>query len=187
MEDLTLTEKQFDIIGHSLGVNAYHAKHSRSKRDKILPPDFYRNYFCAGTDNHSDYPILSELESNKLAERFNKFDNLCFAITEKGKRLFIEKFISEIQKDFTQTKSGQRYQDFLDADCGYDFSDFLGIDLPDIEYNGCLWMYKSVKYKGVNGEWEKTKHEAKQSYKDALKRFKKLWKNQSHQTIKQLH
>ena len=85
--EVTLTDAEFKLIGHSLGVNTYHAKVSKKKKDKILPKEFYRNYFCASV-NHSDFPILSDLQLKGLMESWTKFDNLYFGVTEKGIQAF---------------------------------------------------------------------------------------------------
>jgi len=65
------------------------------------------------------------------------------------------------------------YQEFLDADSGHCFGEWLGINLPEFEYfNGKIrmlrrcWDYST----DISGEWCKTKKTAKASYKEALKK-----------------
>jgi hypothetical protein len=86
-----LTEKQLDVLGHTLGINVYHAKLSKKKRDKKLPKEFYRNYFCA-SEGHSDYNILCELENMKLMERWYKDNYIFFHVLEEGIPIFRENF-----------------------------------------------------------------------------------------------
>ena len=86
---MKLTEKQLQIVGHSLGINVYHSKQSKFKKDKKLPKIFYRNRFCAGS-THSDYPILLGLETLNLMQKgheINTHEYLWF-VTKLG----IEKF-----------------------------------------------------------------------------------------------
>lgn len=62
--------------------------------------------------------------------------------------------------------------DFLEADCGYEFHEWLGINMPCVEYerHGLCRMYRIGKTSdlSVYGEWRSTKKEAKASYKAAL-------------------
>lgn len=83
-----MNDKELDIIGHSLGINVYHAKRSKKKKDKKLPKEFYRNYYCAGS-SHDD---LSELQSRGLMVSWEQFGNTYFAVTESGIKLFREEF-----------------------------------------------------------------------------------------------
>lgn len=87
MNDQNITDKELHLIGHSLGINVYNAKLSKKKKDKRLPKEFYRNYFCASV-NHSDFPILSDLQLKGLMESWTKFNNIYFSVTEKGIQLF---------------------------------------------------------------------------------------------------
>lgn len=68
------------------------------------------------------------------------------------------------------------YQEYLDADYGHDFAEWLGINVPQVEYNGrgeCR-MSRLGNYRdsSIYGEWCKTKKAAKASYKDALKKYR---------------
>ncbi len=71
---MELTPEQAGIIAHSLGVNLFHAKQSSKKRDKVLPADFHRNYFCA-SDGHNDWPTLESLERIGFVYRFVPTDS----------------------------------------------------------------------------------------------------------------
>lgn len=78
------------------------------------------------------------------------------------------------------------YGDFLHADTGHSFADYLNINLPKYEYGG-MWNAEKVRmirktdtrariaaqYE-IIGEWCDTKREAKASYKAAMK-ARKAW------------
>ena len=93
-----LSENQISIIGHSLGINVYHAKVSKKKRDKKLPNDFYRNRFCAG-DSHDDMPTLLSLEELGYMSRGLKINNgrdILWYVTETGIDIFKQEFYAYI-------------------------------------------------------------------------------------------
>lgn len=70
----------------------------------------------------------------------------------------------------------RNYQEFQDADCGYDFHEWLGINKPRVDYDhyGNCRMYRIGNYRDVSiyGEWCKTKKYAKASYKAKLRESK---------------
>lgn len=80
-EPFHLTDIQLSLIGHSLGINTYHAKLSKLKRDKKLPKEFYRNYFIAGS-KHDDYPQLIRLVQMGLMNAAETIDY--FHVTDFG-------------------------------------------------------------------------------------------------------
>lgn len=93
-----MTKRQLEIVGHSLGINVYHAKRSKRKSDKRLPKDFYRNRFCAG-ESHDDYPVLKELERlgfMKIGSAINGGKDFLWYVTESGIRDFRSSFFSFI-------------------------------------------------------------------------------------------
>jgi hypothetical protein len=51
----------------------------------------------------------------------------------------------------------RNYQEFQDADCGYDFHEWLGINKPRVDYDhhGNCRMYRIGNYRDVSiyGEW----------------------------------
>ncbi len=107
-------------------------------------------------------------------ERWNKFENVYFSVTERGIEKFRELFFERITSTYVRpSKSRRVYEEFVHVD-GYDnFSDFLGIKLPRREgssYKG--YRFCSTKYLGVNGEFRPTLKEAKVSYKEKLKEYK---------------
>lgn len=95
---MKMESKQLEIIGHCLGINVYHARLSKKKKDKKLPKEFYRNYFCADSERHSDYPIFAELYNLGYLEKWHKDKMLFFGVTDKG----IEVFKNEFTKQITQ-------------------------------------------------------------------------------------
>ncbi len=99
-----MTEKQLQIIGHTLGINVYHAKLSKNKKDKKLPKEFYRNYFCADSERHSDYPILVELENLGFMERWLKDKMLFFGATDSGIIEFKKQFILQVADQVIKVK-----------------------------------------------------------------------------------
>lgn len=83
-----------EILGHTLGVNVYHAKNSKLKRDKKLPKEFYRNRFCAG-ENHDDINTLKELVLLGYMETgftINQGKDTFYHATDLGTEKFIEEF-----------------------------------------------------------------------------------------------
>lgn len=97
-----ISDKEYKLMGHSLGVNTYHAEMSQSKKDKRLPKSYYRNYFCAGrVDEKSisdDHQLFIDMCKKGLAVRFDKFDNINYMITEKGIVLFEQMFNEKMSK-----------------------------------------------------------------------------------------
>jgi len=68
------SKEEFDIIGHTLGVKP---------GSKEQPAEYYRNYFCASVE-HDDYKILCDLQNRGVMERWEKFGNIYFGVTEQG-------------------------------------------------------------------------------------------------------
>lgn len=72
-------------------------------------------------------------------------------------------------------RSKQNYRDFIRADYGHDFCDWLCINMPRVDSDG-MGNYRMSRRDHfgirIQGEWCKTKGEAKASYKAALKRSK---------------
>ncbi len=82
-------------LGHSLGINIYHAKVSKLKRDKKLPKEFYRNYFVT-SKNSTDYPIIEELINEGLMCQGQATINLggsdVYHVTDLGIESFKKQF-----------------------------------------------------------------------------------------------
>lgn len=91
---MPITFKHAEILGHSLGVNLYHAKQSGKKNDKKLPKEFYRNRFCAG-EGHDDFPTLQSLEKMGYmaqGQKINEGRDTLWFVTEEGKKRLREYF-----------------------------------------------------------------------------------------------
>lgn len=83
-----MTDKQTQLIGHSLGVNVYPILAGKKKK---LPTedDFYRNYFCT-SKNADNYESLKELVELGWMYKWEQKKVIYFAVTDLGKEKFIE-------------------------------------------------------------------------------------------------
>jgi len=88
-----MTQREFEIVAHSIGIHALTMKQSKKKSDKKLPDEFYRNRFVAG-EGHTDMPILRSLEEKGYMKQGNNniSDSLFFFVTEVGEFKFRKKF-----------------------------------------------------------------------------------------------
>lgn len=84
-----ISEEEFNILGHCLGVHPGTAKYSKKKKDKHLPIEFYRNYFCA-SEGHKDLPLLLSLQDKFLIEQ--REGTWYFHVTELGEFKFRQEF-----------------------------------------------------------------------------------------------
>ena len=91
-----MTEKEFNIIGHSLGINVYHARNSKKKKDKKLPKEYYRNYYQAGEGHHSWNGLLHMVQVGVMSRRL-QFEQPVFHVTDEGKERFKYKWVAEIE------------------------------------------------------------------------------------------
>lgn len=172
LNDLKLSENQLNIIGHSIGINLYHARLSYNPKDKVLPSEFYRNYYCVGTPQGFN-DDMKYLESIGFIEKSMHHNQLYFHITTTGINYFKEMFTNEVTNTYVPlSKSKNTYREFLHDDGYGNFSDYLNIDLPKQERSKEGIRLVSTKYNTVKGEYCKTIKEAKISYKTALKTFK---------------
>jgi len=97
---LQLSDHELEVLAHSLGINLYHAKRSKLKRDKKLPKEFYRNHFAA-SEGHSDYPALLSLSEKGYMQRSSTIntayaDSMFFYVTEAGQQAFREAFTQAV-------------------------------------------------------------------------------------------
>ncbi|CAG9177631.1 hypothetical protein [Cupriavidus pampae] len=171
------TVYQINLLQHTLGINERHREP-------------HRNHFVAGPGHH-DMADLELLEDAGLMVRghrpkFLPEDDIVFYTTEAGRVLAIT--------SLPELKKPSRYEEYLRADgcAGDSFAEFLiGGRMPKFETRtrydcilqqwsggdrfGCQYrMYRTVgdgwrDRRDVEGEWCKTKKEAKASYKGALK------------------
>ncbi|UVO09337.1 hypothetical protein LW347_05010 [Pectobacterium polonicum] len=76
-----------------------------------------------------------------------------------------------------QAKAKCNYREYQDADYGHDFAEWLGINVPRVDYDSSrgewrMYRYGDYRDSSIYGEWCKTKKAAKASYKDALKKYR---------------
>ena len=94
-----ITEREFEILGHSLGIHPKTCKGSKRKKDKKLPEEFYRNRFIAGP-GHTDFKVLISLEEKSLMARWSNpttLDQWTFFVTEIGEFRFRKYFKTFIE------------------------------------------------------------------------------------------
>jgi hypothetical protein len=119
MSDETLTPAELAIMRHTLGLSEFHPEREP-----------YRNFFDAGDPpsdghpGHSDLPTLLTLESRGLMARsrppgFMPRETMVFHVTEAGKACKLAFPIPKL------TRGQRRYRNFLRADCGLSFGEWL--------------------------------------------------------------
>jgi len=123
------TDVQLDIIAHTLGINYYDAVNSKKEKDKHLPDNFYRNYYCACGVGGKPEPELLELMKLGYMGNYEKFSNLIFYTTDKGIEEFRTRFTKEVTNKWVPlSRSKQRYQEYREvSDCFDSFAQYLGI------------------------------------------------------------
>lgn len=160
MQNETMSERHLALLWHTLGVTP-------ERREP------YRNHFVADP-GHYAMPDLQGLEAEGLMARartpaFCCPDDVVFIVTDAGRSLAL-RLLPEPPK---QT----RYDEYLCSEYSESFADYLGINVPEYESRGD-WRNREYRmrrwvglssYIDVQGEWARTKKEAKASYKAALK------------------
>lgn len=165
----TITEKQLDLLFHTLGLTP----------ERRAP---YRNHFVAG-EGHYDMPDLLALEIAGLMRRAGtpKFcgqGDIVFTCTLAGQ--------DHATQNLPMPPKRSRYGEFLDADYGHSFAEWMGIEMPELQNSnygiGSSYCSKPDHYRyrrreftrgdrwspEIVGEWKPTKKEAKASYKTAM-------------------
>lgn len=107
---MPLTPKQLEILQHSLGVD----QHGQGP--------MYRNHFCAGSD---DEPACRELIALGYMQHHATtavFPDFNCSVTAAGKQAVRD----ESPAPPKLTRSQRRYRDFLKADSGVSFREWLG-------------------------------------------------------------
>lgn len=164
----------FDIIGHTLGINIYNAKLSNRKKDKYLPLDFYRNYYCYGYINSNDKldRRMQILKNKGFIKTWDQHGCLYFCISEKGIELFKNKFIKEVTNTYKPLpKSKQKYLDYLDSECSESFAWWLGIEKPKREYEYSTKKIRLYCYKrNLKTKYHKYLKDAKKEWKELIKK-----------------
>ena len=106
--------RQLEILQHALGLDQY----GQGKP--------YRNHFCAGGKDEAtcrELIALGWMVQHKTTEVFRDFN--C-SVTEAGKAAIR----AESPKPPKLTRSQKRYRDFLNADCGLSFFEWIKLPRP---------------------------------------------------------
>lgn len=158
------TPEQLDILQHTIGVRA----------DMRVP---YRNRYLAGPGHHANAHlealVLAGLMTKREPPKFCDPTDVLYMCTEAGQQAAIE--------GLPPPPKSNRYDDWLAADCGYTFSEYLRIANPpkmDAERTADgKWRYRMYRrgFHSVAGDWASTKKEAKASYKAALPQRGVIW------------
>jgi hypothetical protein len=147
------TQYQIGLLQHALGIN-------ENRREP------YRNYFLA-SGGHSDNADLESLVNaglmtSRAAPSFCAEDDVVYHVTDAGRELAIAALPAP--------KKRTRYDEYLRSEVCESFAEWLGIDVPKVEYSS--WCPNSWKIRMISsratGAWCSTKKEAKASYKQAL-------------------
>lgn len=175
-----VTENQWNLIAHSIGVDVPHAKRSLRKKEKFLPDEFYRNHFCSGKNTHEEFEALEKFGLVKKVKQWD--DQWFYFVTDEGQKEFRKYFEREVTMHYVPlTKAKEKYQDYLNSDGWYSFADYLQIWMPEYERRSFFGSKtKRIRMVSTNpnydnqvrGEYCKDKKEAKISYKLALKNEK---------------
>lgn len=104
-----MTERQLEIMQHALGL------------DKYGRGEIYRNYFCAGADDEPDCRELVALGLMVQHVRTQLYLYFNCSVTDAGKAAIRE----HSPKPPKLTRSQKRYEQFLDADSGMKFGEWL--------------------------------------------------------------
>ncbi|WP_145538472.1 hypothetical protein [Yersinia alsatica] len=151
-----IESRHIELLQHTIGV-------TEKKREP------YRNYFLVG-DEHSDNADLKQLVAAGYMTAHPApamwGDGTVYCCTPKGSTLAIS--------SLPAPKKRSRYDDYLDSETCQSFAEWLGIDVPEVEYGS--WYPNQGKFRMVSrratGEWRDTHKDAKASYKDKLKAAK---------------
>lgn len=163
-----ITQHMLHLMHHTLGL----------RPDRRIP---FRNHYVT-SPGHDEIPNLESLVEAGMMRRahtpaFLNQDDTVFVCTDSGKSYAIEHLPPEPPKP-----KRSNYQDYIDADCGHSFADWMGINKPfyDSRRNGnkLEWrmrrrdrLYTWGSWGAVSGDWKPTKKAAKESYKAALAEF----------------
>ena len=112
-----MTARQLDVLQHSLGV------------DQFGQGQQYRNHFCAGgadEDVCRELIALGFMKQHRTTELFPYFN--C-SVTEAG-RCAMAEASPKPPKPPKLTRAQLRYRQFLNADCGVSFKEWLTEWLP---------------------------------------------------------
>lgn len=102
---IVFNENQFDKVGHALGINLCHCKKSKFKKDKLLPEEFYRNYYCYGRPGDEEPEWMQGIED--FINKWEQFGSLYFQVNEKGIKLFRSQFKAEITDTYVPVRKSK--------------------------------------------------------------------------------
>lgn len=109
-----MSPEQLHILQHALGTDQYGRFHKGGR---------YRNFFCAGGKDEAicrELVALGYMQQHATTELYPYFN--C-SVTDAGRRAMFKASPNPPKL----SRSQQRYRQFLDADCGYSFREWLGI------------------------------------------------------------
>ena len=132
---MNVTPQMLNLLHHTLGLRP-------DRRES------FRNHFLAGPGHH-DQPDLEALESAGLMRRvktpaFCDRDDVTFVCTPAGKDYAIDNLPAPPPEP-----KRNNYRDFIEADAGYSFSEWLGINKPVYEVRG-----RSITHHQVHSDLE---------------------------------
>lgn len=157
---MDVSQQQLDLLWHTLGLSA-------SDRDRRT---VNRNHFLTTPGCNDalqlDGLVAAGLMSCGKPPAFCPQDEVVYRATTAGEHFAVT--------SLPPLPKRTRYDDFLDADSGLEFHEWLGIEKPKVEYRDKSFIHGDVepgcrmRSSRATGEWCKTKKDAKASYKAAL-------------------
>lgn len=156
-----ITSSQLDILHHTLGVDVHRRKP-------------FRNHYVAGAGHYAQQDIETLVAAGMMAEGrrpafLDPADQVYF-VTDAGREAALDLLPLPPKRT--------RYQEYLDSEVCESFAEWLGIEVPRVQYRYGLGNEKTqMRYyrifhdwrPTVYGDWAPTKKAAKASYKQALK------------------
>jgi hypothetical protein len=118
---MTLTPEQLHILQHSLGCDQYGQTAHRANSDDHFGR-YYRNHYVS--DPTPDLRALVNagfMKDYPPSELYGGQDYHCYTVTEAGLTAMLE----QSPKPPKLTRAQKRYQEYLDADCGMTFGEWL--------------------------------------------------------------
>jgi len=133
MTDLSIDQMQ--LIAHSLGIDLLNAVVSSKKKDKVLPKDYSRNYFCSNKRN-SNWEQLQMMVDDKFMYTRSGAAGY-FYVTNLGKSKFETDFQNLVKWEKPDTFDLEYLKERINAVCEiYHFT--LNADYIIDKYVNCL-------------------------------------------------
>jgi len=114
-----MTAEQLHILQHSLGADKFGRNHEDVRRGP-----YYRDYYCAGLENNKimgDILYLVSMGWMRAGHKLNEGRDQYFHVTEAGRIAML----NASPKPPKLTRDQKRYRDYLNADCGESFIEYL--------------------------------------------------------------